>query len=292
MQMPGRKYQASPDSKYRYSINGQEKSDELNENLTAAMYWEYDSRISRRWNVDPVIKVWESPYLCFSGNPISIVDLNGDKGDDIIDVDTKSKRVTILKTSDNFDIVTYSFNPEKKIKLAKGSFKVEEFEKMGYSIWHPYPTGDGAFVGAVEWLAGEKIASVALKGLGKLVTKGIVKLSERAAAKAARKFIGESLANVTAHLEQFGIKAENTVMLDRMKQIANKKMVATEIDINFAKHELREAELMKAGKTYEQAHEAVLKEQGMYHKGYEKKLYTEDAIKAGNAQMEKEVLKK
>ena len=98
----------------------------------------------------------------------------------------------------------------------------------------------------------------------------------------------KTLANVTAHLEQFGIKAENTIMLNRMKQIANKKMVATEIDLNFAKHELREAELMKSGKTYEQAHESVLKEQGMYHIGYENKLYTEDAIKAGNAQMEKE----
>ena len=38
MMMPGRKYQASPASKYRYSINGQEKSDELDENLTTALY--------------------------------------------------------------------------------------------------------------------------------------------------------------------------------------------------------------------------------------------------------------
>ena len=74
MLMPGRKYQASATSNYRYSINGQEKSDELNENLTTALYWEYDSRIGRRWNVDPVLKVGESPYLCFSGNPIFYAD--------------------------------------------------------------------------------------------------------------------------------------------------------------------------------------------------------------------------
>jgi RHS repeat-associated protein len=77
MQMPGRKYQASPTSKYRYSINGQEKSDELNENLTTAEYWEYDSRIGRRWNVDPVQKADESSYACFGNNPIWNIDPDG-----------------------------------------------------------------------------------------------------------------------------------------------------------------------------------------------------------------------
>jgi hypothetical protein len=76
MLMPGRKY--SNGGSYRYSINGQEKESELNENITTALYWEYDSRISRRWNVDPVLKVWESPYLCFSGNPILMSDPDGD----------------------------------------------------------------------------------------------------------------------------------------------------------------------------------------------------------------------
>ena len=76
--MPGRKYQASATSNYRYSINGQEKSDELNENLTTALYWEYDSRIGRRWNVDPKGHTWESPYLCFGGSPIWFSDVNGD----------------------------------------------------------------------------------------------------------------------------------------------------------------------------------------------------------------------
>ena len=74
MLMPGRKYQASAISKYRYSINGQEKSDELNENLTTALYWEYDSRIVRRWNVDPVVKEFESPYATFGGNPVLMID--------------------------------------------------------------------------------------------------------------------------------------------------------------------------------------------------------------------------
>jgi hypothetical protein len=76
--MPTRKYSATTSTTYRFSINGQEKDVELNENITTAMYWEYDSRIGRRWNVDPVLKIWESPYSCFSNNPILRVDPNGD----------------------------------------------------------------------------------------------------------------------------------------------------------------------------------------------------------------------
>jgi hypothetical protein len=75
-QMPGRKF-SQPNSSYRYGFNGQENSDEIAAGLTTALYWEYDSRIGRRWNVDPVLKVWESPYLTFSGNPISSSDIHG-----------------------------------------------------------------------------------------------------------------------------------------------------------------------------------------------------------------------
>lgn len=76
--LPGRKYQASPTSKYRYSINGQEKESELNENITTAQYWEYDSRIVRRWNVDPKPNTSISPYNCFAGNPVWFSDRMGD----------------------------------------------------------------------------------------------------------------------------------------------------------------------------------------------------------------------
>jgi hypothetical protein len=49
--LPGREY--SSNNFYRYSINGQEKEIELNKNITTATFWEYDSRIGRRWNLDP-----------------------------------------------------------------------------------------------------------------------------------------------------------------------------------------------------------------------------------------------
>ena len=75
--MPGRIYQLGSGS-YRYSMNGQEKSDELNPNLTTAQYWEYDSRLGRRWNVDPKTSPTTSGYSTFFGNPITHVDILGD----------------------------------------------------------------------------------------------------------------------------------------------------------------------------------------------------------------------
>ena len=75
MVMPGRSYSAT--SQYRYGFNGQENSDEIFKGSTTALYWEYDSRIGRRWNIDPAVKVAESPYAAFANNPIWFTDHNG-----------------------------------------------------------------------------------------------------------------------------------------------------------------------------------------------------------------------
>jgi len=64
--------------KYRYGFNTQEKVFEINKDHYTARYWEYDSRLGRRWNVDPKGKDFESSYLVFSGNPILVNDILGD----------------------------------------------------------------------------------------------------------------------------------------------------------------------------------------------------------------------
>jgi RHS repeat-associated protein len=58
-------------------MNGQEKDDDIADGVFSAQYWEYDSRIGRRWNVDPVDQVNVSNYACFRNNPIRLVDPNG-----------------------------------------------------------------------------------------------------------------------------------------------------------------------------------------------------------------------
>lgn len=69
---------------YRFGFNGQENDNEITGipgTHTTAMFWEYDARLMRRWNVDPVVKDWESPYACFRGNPIYFADYDGLDGD-------------------------------------------------------------------------------------------------------------------------------------------------------------------------------------------------------------------
>ncbi len=95
--MPERSFQAGSGS-YRYGMNGQEKSNELNDNLYTAKFWEYDSRIVRRWNVDPDVKPNESPYLCFGGNPIYHNDPDGDDYG-IATKKDKNGKITNIKVS-------------------------------------------------------------------------------------------------------------------------------------------------------------------------------------------------
>ncbi len=79
--MPGRKYNTNA---YRYGLNGQEKDDEISgvEGAhTSAEFWEYDSRLGRRWNVDPIAYEFQSYYACFNNNPICFADPSGLEGE-------------------------------------------------------------------------------------------------------------------------------------------------------------------------------------------------------------------
>jgi hypothetical protein len=64
---------------YRYGFNGQEGDNEVygDGKSYTAEYWQYDSRLGRRWNVDPVITFWESPYATFANNPVMFRDILG-----------------------------------------------------------------------------------------------------------------------------------------------------------------------------------------------------------------------
>lgn len=62
---------------YRYGFNGQEHTRELGDNNYTAQFWEYDARVGRRWNLDPVKQINKSDYSVFSNNPIINIDPNG-----------------------------------------------------------------------------------------------------------------------------------------------------------------------------------------------------------------------
>lgn len=66
--------------RFGLGFQGQEGDDEVagRGNSYTAEYWQYDSRLGRRWNVDPKPNVSISPYACFANNPIIYIDVKGD----------------------------------------------------------------------------------------------------------------------------------------------------------------------------------------------------------------------
>ncbi len=76
--MPGRSFNLGS---YRYGHNTQESDPEISGSWGThytAQFWMYDSRIIRRWNLDPKPNPSISQYNCFNGNPIWYTDVQGD----------------------------------------------------------------------------------------------------------------------------------------------------------------------------------------------------------------------
>jgi RHS repeat-associated protein len=63
-------------SSFTFGFNGQEQDNEVSGegNSYTAEFWQYDSRLGRRFNTDPVIRHYLSGYVTFSNNPIIFVD--------------------------------------------------------------------------------------------------------------------------------------------------------------------------------------------------------------------------
>jgi hypothetical protein len=76
----GRNWTSGSGEEYRFGFNGQEQEDEVygNGHLYTATFWEYDSRIGRRWNLDPKPNPSMSQYSCFENSPIIYTDALGD----------------------------------------------------------------------------------------------------------------------------------------------------------------------------------------------------------------------
>ena len=57
---------------YRFGFQGQEGDDEVNGkgNSYTAEFWQYDSRLGRRFNIDPKGRTWESSYAVLGDNPL------------------------------------------------------------------------------------------------------------------------------------------------------------------------------------------------------------------------------
>jgi hypothetical protein len=117
MPMPGRSYQSS--NGYRYGMNGQEKVDEISGsgNHNTALFWEYDTRTGRRWNLDPKPTIGISDYACFNDNPIWNSDVLGDKPGKGDGDDKKKSESTEKPKEKVLDTKTVGKNWDKSIYM-------------------------------------------------------------------------------------------------------------------------------------------------------------------------------
>ncbi len=124
MTMPGRF--ANPGS-YRYGgAGGQESDVEISGsfgNHYTAEYWELDARVGRRWNRDPVVKSWQSPYAVFDNNPIYY---NDPSGAESTPCDDCAEHVLL----DEVVVTGEASNKVGKVFKEIGSF----FDKIGESL--------------------------------------------------------------------------------------------------------------------------------------------------------------
>jgi hypothetical protein len=72
--MPGR----NDAGNYRFGMNTQEKEIEAGFGVYTAQFWEYNSRLGRRWNLDPNPQINISDYASFMNNPVLMTDHLGD----------------------------------------------------------------------------------------------------------------------------------------------------------------------------------------------------------------------
>lgn len=105
---------------YPFGFNGQERKDDYKGkgNHNHALYWEYDTRIGRRWNLDPVDQISISNYAVMGNSPIWHSDVLGDdfkdkKGNNVVAgegiVATKDgSRITNTSSDRNWDYGTWN----------------------------------------------------------------------------------------------------------------------------------------------------------------------------------------
>lgn len=111
---------------YRYGgAGGQETESEITGSPThySAEYWMYDSRLIRRWNLDPKPQVFISDYACFANNPIFLVDPDGAK----VKVVGKDTRKEIRWEKRNVEGFRAQYRTEKRDKNNLYIYKLDKY---------------------------------------------------------------------------------------------------------------------------------------------------------------------
>jgi hypothetical protein len=108
---------------YAAGFNGQLKDNEMygSEGTSyTAEFWQYDTRVGRRWNIDPILHYYQSNYAVFSNNPMIFVDPNGK-------ADFYNKRGKWIGTDGNTDGKRYVSSNHKMTREIRNTSKSGDF---------------------------------------------------------------------------------------------------------------------------------------------------------------------
>ena len=127
MIMPGRNYR---DTAFRFGFNGQDRDNELSGigNLNTALFWEYDTRLGRRWNMEPRPNPSISNYACFANSPIWFNDRLGD----VLEIGTKDKqaKADINNQVDKKNRKFLKFDEHGEVKVDFGGLSQKKIDKI------------------------------------------------------------------------------------------------------------------------------------------------------------------
>ena len=294
----------------------------------------YNPGIGRFLSVDPLTARFAmlTPYQYASNSPISSIDLDGEEGLWYVYAKTGVYGPTTAKivngTEDGVKATvlgTWDF-------ITNSAWKAETWRQTGlfleevilssspYSgIYNPNTPRLDAAVQSIEndLINGDaytrtKLVSEATSGflLGLAGDKGISKIKAISGISKLTKFAPKSikgfkitssdLSSIKQHLGAFdsqapgGVWQHNKIMIERLEKIIAGELDATDVDLAFATHELRENQLMNAfmkdgmsfDDAYSKAHRQAADEYGMNPDG--SNFYTPEADEAFENQLRSE----
>ena len=131
---------------YRYFFNGQEGDNEVFGEVAnyTAEFWQYDSRLGRRWNLDPLFKAYESSYSCFGENPVLYADVKGntlrittDKGRYLFTLDDGTTTLRVLTAKELYDMGIQWFEPlaDNYFPLIKKASNLSSNPSLKHFTW-------------------------------------------------------------------------------------------------------------------------------------------------------------
>lgn len=78
-------------------------------NHTTGLFWEYDSRLGRRWNIDPIKKDDKISYVCENNSPIFKNDANGDDDKTAVAVELITQEIAGAATATGVGVAAVPF---------------------------------------------------------------------------------------------------------------------------------------------------------------------------------------